>query len=146
MNLLQGEKMFRVLIGILFAMVCALSVDVGQSTFGSIVGVVHDKSQSVVPGASVQLRSLEENSVRATTADQDGAFEFLNVKPGTYALTVRADGFADYQMPSAELSARQALRIDVVLTVKSDIQTVEVSESAVAINTENGVIGDAKVS
>lgn len=137
--------MYRVCVFGLLVAVCSVSVVMGQSTFGSIVGVVHDKTQSVVPGASVQIKGLEDNSIRSTTADQDGAFEFLNLKPGKYALTVQAQGFADFQVASAELSARQALRIDVVLTVKSEIQTVEVEESAVAINTENGVIGDAKV-
>jgi hypothetical protein len=137
--------MYRVLVVCLLVVVCGAAVSVGQSTFGSIVGVVHDKSQGVVPGAAVQVKSLEDNSVRSATADQDGAFEFLNLKPGKYALAAQSQGFADFQVSSAELSARQSLRIEVVLAVASEIQTVEVSESALAINTENGVIGDQKV-
>ena len=39
-------------------MVCSA---VGQSTFASIVGVVHDTTQAVVPGASVKIRSLADN-------------------------------------------------------------------------------------
>jgi uncharacterized protein (DUF2141 family) len=68
-----------------------------QSTFGSIVGVVHDATQAVVPGASVNIRRLEDNSVRSTTSDQNGSFEFVNLKPGNYALAAQADGFADFQ-------------------------------------------------
>jgi hypothetical protein len=126
---------------------CVIGIGVSahaQSTFGSIVGVVHDATQAVVPGASVNLRSLEDNSVRSTMSDQNGSFEFVNLKPGNYALSAQAEGFADFQVPSAELAARQALRIDVTLGVKSQVQTVEVGDTVAVINTENAVISDSK--
>jgi Carboxypeptidase regulatory-like domain len=115
----------------------------GQSTFGSIVGVVHDKTQAVVPGATVKIRSLEDNSVRSAASDQNGSFEFLNLKPGKYSVSVQAEGFADFQIAAAELAARQALRIDATLGVKSQSQTIEVSDTAAVINTENATISDS---
>jgi hypothetical protein len=116
----------------------------GQSTFGSIVGVVHDTTQAVVPGASVKIRRLEDNSTRTTTSDENGSFEFENLKPGNYALSAQAEGFADFQVPSAELTARQTLRIDVTVAVKSQSATVEVADTVAVINTENAVISDSK--
>jgi hypothetical protein len=116
----------------------------GQSTFGTIVGVVRDKSQGVVAGASIKIRSLEDNSVRSTTSDQNGSFEFVNLKPGTYAVSIQAEGFADFKVPSAQLDARQALRIDAELSLQTQSQTVEVSDAVAAINTENAVISDSK--
>jgi len=136
--------MWRALAGAVLAVVCAAYPVVGQSTFGSIVGVVHDPSQGAVAGASIALRSLEDNSVRTATSDENGAFEFVNLKPGKYALTAQAQGFADFQVPSAELNARQTLRIDVLLKLKSENQSVEVSSTVMMVNTENGVIGDSK--
>jgi len=127
-------------IGLLFGWCPA----VGQSTFGTIIGVAHDVSQVVVPGASVTIRSLEDNSVRSTTSDQNGSFEFVNLKPGNYALSAQAQGFADFQVPSAELKARQSLRIDVSFQVKSQFTTVEVMDAVTEINTENAVINDSK--
>src|SRR5271170_3512303 len=115
-----------------------------QSTFGSIIGVTHDVSQAPVPGASVTIRSLEDNSVRSATSYQSGSFEFVNLKAGSYALSAQAEGFAEFQVPSAELKARQTLRIDVTLQVKSQATTVEVVDSVTAINTESGVISDSK--
>jgi hypothetical protein len=116
---------------------------VGQSTFGSIVGVVHDKTQAVVPGATVKIQSLEDNSIRSATSDQNGSFEFLNLKPGKYSVSMQADGFADFKIVATELTARQALRIDAALDVKSQSQTVEVSDTAAVINTENATISDS---
>jgi uncharacterized surface anchored protein len=113
-----------------------------QSTFGSIVGVVHDSTQAVVPGASLKIRSLEDNSSRAATADENGSFEFVNLKPGHYAISAQAAGFSDFQVPSAELTARQTLRIDVTMGVKSQSETVEVADTVAVINTERNVVSD----
>lgn len=117
---------------------------IGQSTFGNIVGVVHDKTNAVVPGATVQIKDLADNSTRSVKSDQYGSFEFVNLKPSRYEVSVQADGFDDFRVPSAELTARQSLRVDVSLNVKSQSETVEVSDTVATINTENGVIGDSK--
>ena len=128
-----------------FVLVSMLLVSAhAQSTFGSIVGVVHDATQAVVPGASVNLRSLEDNSTRSTTSDGNGSFEFLNLKPGHYAVSAQAQGFGEFQVPSADLTARQTLRIDVLLGVKKQTEMVEVSDTVAVINTENAVISDSK--
>src|SRR5580698_7211209 len=116
----------------------------GQSTFGSIVGVVRDPSRAAVAGATVEIRSLEDNSTHAMTTDENGAFEFVNLKPGNYAVSIQAPGFSDFKVLSAQLVARQALRIDADLSLQSQSQSVEVTDTAPPINTENGVISDAK--
>ncbi|HXX76721.1 MAG TPA: carboxypeptidase-like regulatory domain-containing protein [Nitrospiraceae bacterium] len=136
--------MHRMFAGVAIAIVFTVCSAVAQSTFGSIVGVVHDKTQAVVPGASVQIRDLQDNSTRSTTSDQSGSFEFVNLKPGKYAVSVHAEGFADFQVPFAELIARQALRVDVSLNVKTQSVTVEVADTVAVVNTENGLIGDSK--
>src|SRR3984893_3683321 len=130
--------------GTAIAVVLMVCSAVGQSTFGSIVGVVQDKTQAVVPGASVQIRNLEDNNTRSTTSDQNGAFEFVDLKPGKYAVSVQAESFGDFQVPSAELIARQALRVDVTLNVKSQSETLDVTDTVATVNTENGVIADSK--
>ena len=136
--------MRRKFVSALIALMLMACMAVGQSTFGSIVGVVQDKTQAVVPGASVRLQSLNDNSTRTAISDQHGAFEFVNLKPGRYALFVEARGFQDFRVASAELTARQALRVDVTMNVKSQSETVEVTDNVASVNTENGVIADSK--
>jgi len=65
--------MLRKCAGVLIAMVLTVCAAVGQSTFGSIVGMVHDKTQAVVPDATVKLRSLEDKKALA----QEHAKELL---------------------------------------------------------------------
>src|SRR5580704_9833858 len=122
--------MHRTLVAIVVAFMCTAWPVAGQSTFGSIVGVVRDPSQAPVAGASVEIRSLEDNSTHSITSDENGAFEFVNLKPGNYAVSIQAPGFADFKVPSAQLVARQALRIDADLSLQSQSQTVEVTDTA----------------
>jgi uncharacterized surface anchored protein len=136
--------MRRALVAMVVALMCTVGPVEGQSTFGSIVGVVHDASEGFIAGASVQITSLEDNSTHSTTAGADGSFEFVNLKPGKYALSAQAAGFAEFQVPSAELNARQTLRIDVTMTLETQVQKEEVSDTVAVINTENGIIGDSK--
>jgi hypothetical protein len=115
-----------------------------QSTFGSIVGVVRDPTQLVVPGAIVTLRSLDENNARVVTVGGEGTFEFVNLKPGRYSLAAVAQGFADFVVSSAQLDARQTLRIDMTLALKSASEIVEVQSEALAVNTEDATLSDTK--
>ena len=117
----------------------------GQSTFGGIVGVVKDPGQGAVGSAQVTLTSLDDRTERAASTDDDGAFQFPNLKAGRYELIVRAVGFADLKMTSLQLDARQTLRADAQLKLASASQTVEVAgDSGPVINTENATIGDSK--
>jgi hypothetical protein len=72
----------RKFVSALVVLMLAASAATGQSTFGSIVGVVQDKTQAVVPGASVKLQSLNDNSSSTVISDQNGTFEFVNLSGG----------------------------------------------------------------
>ena len=73
--------MCRAILAVVLSVGMACSAS-GQSTFGSIVGVVHDPSQAPVAGASVVIRSLEDTSTHSMTTDENGAIEYVNLKPG----------------------------------------------------------------
>src|SRR3984893_16079258 len=118
---------------------------IGQSTFGDILGVVKDPSQGTVLAAQVVLTRVEDKSEHSATTDADGAFHFVNLRPGHYDLLISASGLAEFKISSAQLDARQTIRFDVALKLASAAQTIEVgSESGPVINTENATIGDSK--
>src|SRR5450755_1441262 len=132
-------------ITLLIAMTLIVPWSTAQSTFGGIVGVVKDPSQSSVAGAQLTLTNLDDRTQRNAGTDGSGGFEFINLKAGRYELVVHADGFADYKVSSFQLDARQSLRLDVALKLASSTQSIEVSSDAgPVINTENGTIGDSK--
>ena len=114
----------------------------GQSTFGSVRGTTIDQAGSGVAGAQVTLHNLNENTGLAAVSDSDGNFLFENLKPGQYKLTAEKDGFANGIVDQIELTARQALRLEVKLAVASQVQTVEVNATPQFMNTENATLSN----
>ena len=116
-----------------------------QSTFGGIVGSVKDPGQGSVANAQLTLINLDDRTQKDGSSDSNGSFEFVNLRPGHYELTIRADGFADYKLTSLQLEARQTARVDAVLALAASNQSVEVAgDAGPVINTENATIGDSK--
>ncbi|HMF74816.1 MAG TPA: carboxypeptidase-like regulatory domain-containing protein, partial [Bryobacteraceae bacterium] len=144
---LQRVKTARALGWWLLA-VCLLSaVPAGlwaQSTFGSIVGTVQDASESGVPSVALSIKNLEENAERTFVSDANGGFQALNLRPGTYQITASKSGFTSAKTATLTLDARQQLRVDLKLEVAAVSTSVEVTDAAAIVNTENGTIGDTK--
>src|SRR4029077_11244812 len=111
----------------LMAILWSASSLIGQSTFGSIVGVVKDPGEGTIAGAAIALTNLDDHVQRNTSADGNGGFEFVNLKPGHYQLVIHVDGFSDYRVSSVQLDARQNLRIDAALKLATSTQSIEVS-------------------
>src|SRR3981081_3961792 len=130
---------------LLMAILLSTPWAIGQSTFGDIFGVVKDPSQGTVLAAQVVLTRVEDKSEHSATTDADGAFHFVNLRPGHYDLLISASGFAEFKISATQLDARQTIRFDVALKLASSTQSIEVSsEAGPVINTENGTIGDSK--
>src|SRR5690242_2119786 len=139
----MSSKASVLLIAILFS----ASWTIGQSTFGDIVGVVKDPSQGAVPEAQVVLTRVEDKSQYPATTDADGAFHFVNLKPGHYDVAISASGFTEFKIASAQLDARQTLRFDVALKLASSAQSIEVAgDAGPLINTENATLSEIESS
>jgi hypothetical protein len=116
----------------------------GQSTFGSVIGIVQDSSGAAVSGTQIVLHSTDENTERTVNADAAGAFTFENVKAGQYSLRASHDGFAATEISGISVAARQDLRLTVSLTIAAQSTTVEVTSNGDQINTEDATLGDSK--
>jgi hypothetical protein len=127
---------------LLFALGClfACAPASAQSTFGSIVGTVQDASGAVISGSEVDLTNVDHNATSKTVSNDSGFYEFLNLKPGRYAMSAQKSGFASVRIVDVLLDARQEKRIDVTLGVAGVQQTVEVTADVNVINTENATI------
>src|SRR3984885_2349326 len=115
-----------------------------QSTFGSIRGTAQDISGAAIPDTQITLHSIDQNTDRVTKTNAAGDYEFENVLAGQYSLRAQHDGFADTEVNGITLAARQDSRHALTMTVAAQATTVQVTSSADQIDTENGVIGDAK--
>ena len=115
----------------------------GQSTFGSVLGVVKDPAGAMVEGAIVQLMNTGTNVQRSMVTSSGGSYQFVNVDVGIYTMTIQAPGFQKEEFQPFDLAARESKRIDVNLQVASQVTTVDVEAQAV-ITTDVSNVAETK--
>jgi hypothetical protein len=116
-------------------------VAVAQVTQTGIHGTVKDPTGAVVPEANLQLTDPSTNVVRKTTAGGDGSFVFTGLQDGDYRLTTTKPGFESSITDSITVDAGRITDVAVVLKVGATTETVEVSASAVQLETTSNEIG-----
>jgi len=107
----------------------------------SLQGTVTDAQGGVIPGATVTLTSRETNFVKTATTSQSGVYSISGLAPGSYSLSVEAQGFAK-KAQDISITNEQARAQDVQLQLASQAtQTVTVSASETpAIETQTATI------
>jgi hypothetical protein len=130
-----------VLLGLLF--MSSLPVT-AQSTFGSIRGNAQDTSGAAIPDTQITLHSNDQNTDRVVKTNATGDYAFENVLAGQYSIRAQHEGFADTKIDGITLAARQESRYTLKMAIAAQATTIQVTDSANQIDTENGVIGDTK--
>jgi predicted heme/steroid binding protein len=110
-----------------------------QSDLGRISGFIKDPSGATIANAKVTVQN-KSGVERQTTTNESGYYVITNVPPGFYSMVAEAAGFQRYETTNNKLDPSADLVIDVALTVGSASQTVEVSASAVQLQTESAAV------
>ena len=109
----------------------------------SLRGTVTDASGSIVPGAQVVLASPESKAERTTTTGEQGEYQFLFVPPGTYTVTVTAQGFQRFQVTGVQLLVNTPATINAQLKVGGANEVVDVTSELPALNLVDASIGNS---
>ncbi|HEV7682119.1 MAG TPA: TonB-dependent receptor [Pyrinomonadaceae bacterium] len=105
-------------------------VSFGQATT-SIKGSVTDENGGKVSGADVRLRS--RTGVQLSTAtDNNGAFEFHNLRAGQYLIEVQATGFATLAADEILVERGQTKQLDLTLKVAGVSESIVITASGTA--------------
>jgi hypothetical protein len=111
-----------------------------QSDYGSITGFVKDPSGAVVPNAKVTIKNEGNGEERSASTNESGYFVMPNLQPGYYRVTAEASGFKMFVSSHNKLNPTSALSLDASLTIGSPTESVEVSASNEALQTESGAV------
>ena len=104
---------------LLFVWLTLLGVPaLGQSFYGSLISVVKDDQEKVIPGATIILVNTATSERREGVTADDGVYRFLNLVPGTYRLEVELAGFQRYVRDQIEVNVQSAPRIEVSLQAR----------------------------
>lgn len=112
-----------------------------QNTTGSIVGSVRDATESTLPGATVTLTNVSTADRRIVTTTDSGDYQFLNLPPGHYNLSVAMQGFKTYTHNDVEVQVELATRQNVAMELGATTEQITVTSAAPIIQSENASLG-----
>jgi Carboxypeptidase regulatory-like domain len=108
---------------------------------GSITGTVTDPSGAVVPNARLQLVDEQKGFAFSAASDSSGGYVMRQVPPGTYKLSVEAQGFRGEARSGIKIDVSQNVSVDFALQVGAVTQTLQISEAAPLLSTQDAVTG-----
>ncbi len=103
---------------------------------GSVSGNVYDASGAAVPDATVLLVSAATGATNTLTTLHSGEFVFPDLIPGVYTLTVSHPGFETVKIDEVQVQVGRVTTIPVTLALARMMKTMEVSASAVSLETQ----------
>jgi len=124
------------LVCVVFALALCCASLFGQTVASSVEGTVVDPADAAIVGAPVTLTSAETGAVRTGTTDSYGTFRFLNLRPGTYNVTVKAAGFKTATRDGIVVAAEENHNAGrMVLELGSITETATVTAEAAEVQT-----------
>ncbi|HJZ71061.1 MAG TPA: carboxypeptidase-like regulatory domain-containing protein, partial [Vicinamibacterales bacterium] len=117
---------------------CTVLAPAAAFAQATITGTVKDTSGAVLPGATVEAASpaLIEK-VRSATTDSAGLYRIVDLRPGTYTLTVSLPGFATIVRDGIEVTGSATLTIPFDLKVGAVQETVTVTGASPVVDVQN---------
>src|SRR5919106_349705 len=123
------------------ALVLTVSTSAFAQTFtGGLRGTVSDAG-GVIPGVTVQLINEGTNVTRETVSNEQGAYDFSAVNPGSYTVKATLSGFKAHENRGIRIGTQQFVTLDIRLEVGQLQETITVSGEAPLIDTSNASTG-----
>src|SRR5260370_23954357 len=112
---------------VLMFVLVSSSALVSQTGTGQVSGTVTDPSAALVAGASVRLINVATNIETPAETNNSGYFVFINVRPGSYVLSVQKQGFKSARTAPFDLDVSREVSRPVTLALGRATETVEVT-------------------
>ena len=107
----------------------------GGVATGDLHVKVADSKGAAVTDATVTVQNAAKGVVRAATSDGQGGYSAQLLPPGTYTVTVAAQGFTKVESTGVSITVGGAVELPVTLTVAGTKEIVEVTSQAELIET-----------
>lgn len=114
-----------------------------QVSTTSLRGSVVDPAGAVIKDARVTLADSETGFTRTAATNERGTYQFLEVPPGSYALTAVAVGFANARKEDVTLLVNTPATLNFTLQVGAAQATIDVRGEAPAVNSVDATLGNA---
>ncbi|MBI5281460.1 MAG: carboxypeptidase regulatory-like domain-containing protein [Candidatus Solibacter usitatus] len=126
---------------VFLALGALLSSGVITAQTSGIQGVVTDPSKALVPGAAVTITNLDTSVASRVITNDQGFYLAPLLAAGRYGVECSAQGFAVQKLNEIRLEVGQTARFDFELKTGAVVESIQVSASAVLINSETSEVG-----
>jgi hypothetical protein len=131
------------LLGVCISLALFCSPSMAQTGSSSLRGIVSDPQGRPVAGATIELINEEKNISRTQSTDEDGAYLFTSIPPGTYRMEIQAKGFKKASIREVNALVDTPSNVDHQLEVGDISETVTVTGGGEqALNTSDATIGN----
>ena len=139
-KLALSAKALGALLAVLLTVGMTPSLADAQVLYGSLVGNVTDQNGAVVQGATVTITNKGTSQMREATTNSDGEYTITNVLPGVYDLKVSRQGFNTSTQTDLNITANNALRVDIAMKIGNVSDVVSVTADATVLQTESATV------
>jgi len=123
------------LLGLILIALAACLAAFAQSISGDLSGTIFDATGASVPNATVIAKNDATGVENSTKTAATGEYHLSNLPPGNYTITVTAPGFTKAQVKGVEVTLNKIATTNVKLDVGTNVESVEVTAAAAAIDT-----------
>ncbi|MDQ3651850.1 MAG: carboxypeptidase-like regulatory domain-containing protein, partial [Acidobacteriota bacterium] len=88
-----------------------------QFETATVLGSVRDPNEAAVQNATVTLKNVATEITQTVTTDENGDYQFVNVKIGNYQVMVEASGFNRTVANNVNVTINARQRVDLTLQV-----------------------------
>jgi hypothetical protein len=134
---------FRMLsksVAIVFVVLLGLCRVFAQSGQADVAGTVKDGSGATVPNAKVTLTNTDSGTIRSLTVQSDGQYDFPDVAPGHYSISVEATSFVPETVKGLTIELGAHVRQDISLRV-GNAERIEVNGEVSTIDATANDVG-----
>ncbi len=127
---------FRLVI-LLLAVLLLVPAAYAQFDTAAVLGTVTDTNGAAVPAATVTLKNLATGVTATARTDENGNYQFFNVKIGTYQVSAEASGFAKALAENIQVTVAARQRVDLAMKAGALTETITVTAETVQLETES---------
>jgi hypothetical protein len=128
---------------LLTLIILAVAALPAQNASTSLTGTITDPGAALLPGVQLTLSNPQTGFSREAKSNSQGVYQFLQIPPATYELTVSASGFATQKQSNVVLMVSTPTTIDISMRVAGTASIVEVIDTTPLVNTQDASLGHA---
>ncbi len=123
---------------VIFFLLALVELGWGQTSKGTISGVVLDSTGNAIVSAQVTAQDTQGAETRSVTTGPNGDYRIDAVMPSLYSLTVTAPGFDKKEVNGLAVQASIVTSQNITLEVGTTQTTISVEASVAQIQTSSG--------